>query len=76
MWSSLGHRFIAPDLAMTVFDKLMHRDVEQIAIADADWPTYTAKVGEPLFLAELVSGNDAFALPIFAQQNGVAETPD
>ena len=61
MWSSLGHRFIAPDLAMTVFDKLMHRDVEQIAIADADWPTYTAKVGEPLFLSELVSGDDASA---------------
>ena len=57
MWSSLGHRFIAPNLAMTVFDKLMHRDVEQIAIADADWPTYTAKVGEPLLLAELLNRN-------------------
>ena len=70
MWSSLGHRFIAPDLAMTVFDKLMHRDVEQIAIADADWPTYTAKVGEPLFLSELVSGDDASAPANLAQQSG------
>ena len=32
---------------MQVFDKLMHHDVEQIAIAAADWPTYAGKVGKP-----------------------------
>ncbi len=53
MWSSLGVKFISPDLAMQGFDRLMHRDVEQIAVAIADWSTYAGKVGKPPFLAEL-----------------------
>jgi acyl transferase domain-containing protein/surfactin synthase thioesterase subunit/aryl carrier-like protein len=53
MWSSLGVKFISPDLAMQSFDRLMHRDVEQIAVAIADWSTYAGKVGKPPFLAEL-----------------------
>ena len=55
MWSSLGVKFVSPDLAMDGFDKLMHRDVDQIAVAIADWPIYSAKVGKPPFLAELVN---------------------
>src|SRR6185295_5155960 len=59
MWSSLGVEFVSPDRAMQLFDQLMHRDVDQIAVAIADWPTYAGKVGKPLFLAELLSGSEA-----------------
>ena len=58
MWSSLGVKFISPDLAMKSFDRLMHRDVDQIAVAIADWPTYAGKVGNPPFLAELLNGRE------------------
>jgi surfactin synthase thioesterase subunit/NAD(P)-dependent dehydrogenase (short-subunit alcohol dehydrogenase family)/acyl carrier protein len=54
MWSSLGVKFLAPDLAMQSFDRLMQRDVDQIAVAIADWSVYAGKVGKPPFLAELV----------------------
>jgi acyl transferase domain-containing protein/surfactin synthase thioesterase subunit/acyl carrier protein len=57
MWSSLGVKFISPDLAMHGFDKLMQRDVDQIAVAVADWSTYAGKVGKPPFLAELLNGS-------------------
>jgi acyl transferase domain-containing protein/surfactin synthase thioesterase subunit/acyl carrier protein len=59
MWSSLGHRFISPDAAMQAFDKLMRSEVDQIAIAAADWPTYATKVGNPLFLSELLGSVDS-----------------
>src|SRR5262245_26395807 len=59
MWSSLGVEFVSPDRAMRLFDQLMHRDVDQIAVAIADWPTYAGKVGKPLFLAELLSVSEA-----------------
>ena len=55
MWSSLGVKFVSPALAMQAFDKLMHRDVDQIAVAIADWPTYAGRVGKPPFLAELLN---------------------
>jgi acyl transferase domain-containing protein/surfactin synthase thioesterase subunit/acyl carrier protein len=55
MWSSLGVKFISPDLAMRGFDALMQRDVDQIAVAVADWSTYAQKVGKPRFLAELTN---------------------
>ena len=71
MWSSLGVKFISPDLAMDGFDKLMHRDVDQIAVAIADWPTYAGKVGMPPFLAELVNGHDVAGLSKSARLNGV-----
>jgi acyl transferase domain-containing protein/surfactin synthase thioesterase subunit len=58
MWSSLGVKFVSPDLAMLAFDKLMQRDVEQIAIAVADWPTYAGKVGKPPLLRQLLAGNE------------------
>jgi acyl transferase domain-containing protein/surfactin synthase thioesterase subunit len=60
MWSSLGVEFVSPDLAMQAFDSLMRRDVDQIAIAVADWTTYAAKVGKPPFLAELLNRNEVF----------------
>jgi surfactin synthase thioesterase subunit/acyl carrier protein len=60
MWSSLGVKFISPDLAMLAFDKLMQRDVDQIAVAVADWLTYAGRVGKPPFLAELLNGNADF----------------
>jgi surfactin synthase thioesterase subunit/acyl carrier protein len=55
MWSSLGVKFISPDLAMRGFDALMQRDVDQIAVAVTDWSTYAGKVGKPRFLAELTN---------------------
>src|SRR5262249_41660303 len=58
MWASLGVEFLAPDLAMRAFDELMHRDIDQIAVAAADWPTYAGKVGEPPFLSELSQGTN------------------
>ncbi|MGH9694339.1 MAG: KR domain-containing protein, partial [Bryobacteraceae bacterium] len=58
MWSSLGVQFISPDVAMQAFDDVMHRDVEHIAIADTDWPTYAGKVGNPAFLADLLTGDE------------------
>ncbi|HEY4233870.1 MAG TPA: SDR family NAD(P)-dependent oxidoreductase [Lacipirellulaceae bacterium] len=57
MWSSLGVKFVSPDLAMQGFDRLMQRDVDQIAVAIADWSTYAGKVGKPPFLAELVNAS-------------------
>jgi len=58
MWSSLGVKFVSPDLAMQAFDKLMHRDVDQIAVAVADWPHYATKLGMPPFLTELLNRNE------------------
>ena len=58
MWSSLGIRFLGPDLAMQAFDELMIRDVEKVAVAIADWPTYAGKVGKPPFLAELLTKSE------------------
>jgi acyl transferase domain-containing protein/surfactin synthase thioesterase subunit/acyl carrier protein len=63
IWSSLGVKFISPDLAMQAFDKLMHHDVDQIAVAIVDWPTYAGKVGKPPFLAELLNGRQDFGSP-------------
>jgi surfactin synthase thioesterase subunit/acyl carrier protein/NAD(P)-dependent dehydrogenase (short-subunit alcohol dehydrogenase family) len=58
MLSSLGLKFMSPDLAMEMFDKLMQHDVDQVAIAVADWPTYARKVGKSAFLAELLNGDE------------------
>jgi surfactin synthase thioesterase subunit/acyl carrier protein len=41
-----------------MFDNLMHRDVDQIAVAVADWPIYAGKMGKSSFLAELLNGNE------------------
>jgi acyl transferase domain-containing protein/surfactin synthase thioesterase subunit/acyl carrier protein len=75
MWSSLGVEFVSPDLAMQAFDKLMHRDVEQIAVAVADWPTYAGKVGKPAFLAELLNGNEVLGSAKSAQEKVTADAP-
>jgi acyl transferase domain-containing protein/surfactin synthase thioesterase subunit/acyl carrier protein len=69
--SSLGVKFISPDLAIQAFDKLMHRDVGQIAVAVADWPTYAGKVGKPSFLAELLNRNEVFK----SQESASGNTP-
>jgi surfactin synthase thioesterase subunit/acyl carrier protein/NAD(P)-dependent dehydrogenase (short-subunit alcohol dehydrogenase family) len=58
MLSSMGMKFISPDLATQMFDKLMHRDVDQIAVAVADWSTYASKMGKSSFLAELLNRNE------------------
>ena len=55
---------------MQAFDKLMSRDVERIAVAVADWPTYAGKVGKSPFLAELLNGNEDFGSPKSAQGRG------
>jgi acyl transferase domain-containing protein/surfactin synthase thioesterase subunit/acyl carrier protein len=75
MWSSLGVEFVSPDVAMQAFDQLMHRDVDQIAVAVADWPTYAGKVGKPLFLAELLNGNGVSGSPKSAQVEVVPDAP-
>ena len=58
MWSALGMKFVSPAVAMQMFDQLMHRDVDQIAVADADWAAYAAKIPNPVFLAELLNGKE------------------
>ena len=58
MLSSLGMKFVSPDLATQMFDKLMHRDVDQIAVAVADWSTYASKMGKSSFLAELLNRDE------------------
>jgi acyl transferase domain-containing protein/surfactin synthase thioesterase subunit/acyl carrier protein len=58
MLSSLGMKFVSPDHATQMFDNLMHRDVDQIAVAVADWPIYAGKMGKSSFLAELLNGNE------------------
>jgi len=70
MWSSLGVKFVSPELAMHAFDKLMHHGVDQIAVAVADWPTYAGKVGKPPFLAELANGSGLPGPSGSAQGNG------
>jgi acyl transferase domain-containing protein/surfactin synthase thioesterase subunit/acyl carrier protein len=66
MLSSLGMKFVSPDRAMEMFDKLMQRDVDQVAIAVADWPTYAGKLGKAPFLAELLNGNEDATTSKFA----------
>ena len=75
MWSSLGVEFISPDLALHVFDKLMDRDVEQIAVAIADWPTYAGKVGRPAFLSELWNESKSVGSTKPAQAKTSTATP-
>ena len=75
MWSSLGLKFVSPTFAMQVFDKLMHRDVDQIAVALADWPTYADKVGNPPFLAELLKTHKISRASQFANGSVTLDTP-
>ena len=75
MWSSLGVQFISPDLAMQAFDEAMHRDVEHITIADTDWPTYAGKVGNPTFLAELLTGCENSKTVKAPQRNARSAAP-
>jgi acyl transferase domain-containing protein/surfactin synthase thioesterase subunit/acyl carrier protein len=55
MLSSLGMKSVSPDRGMRLFDQMMHRDVDQVAVVDADWPTFAGKIGMPRFLSELVN---------------------
>lgn len=75
MLSSLGMKFVSPDLAMQMFDNLMHRDVDQIAVAVVDWPTYAGKMGKSSFLAELLNRNEDSRTSKFAQAKPVLDTP-
>ena len=75
MWSSLGVKFVSPDLAMQEFDKLMHRDVDQIAVAVTDWPTYAGKVGKSPFLAELLNRNEDSGTSKFLQGKVALNAP-
>ena len=54
MWSSLGIKYIPPDLAMQAFDALMHHDLQHVTVALADWAIYAGKVGRPPLLTELI----------------------
>ncbi len=75
MWSSLGVQFISPDIAIQAFDEINRRDVEQIAVAITDWPTYTGKVGKPQFLVELLTGSKHFGSPKTAQRKTSSVAP-
>ncbi|MCD9112969.1 type I polyketide synthase [Bradyrhizobium japonicum] len=55
MLSSWGMKFVSPDLGIRLFDLMMRRNVDQVAVVDADWPTFVSKVGMPRFLSELVN---------------------
>jgi surfactin synthase thioesterase subunit/acyl carrier protein/NAD(P)-dependent dehydrogenase (short-subunit alcohol dehydrogenase family) len=74
MLSSLGMKFVSPNLATEMFDKLMHRDVDQIAIAIVDWPTYSSKMGKSSFLAELLNTNENSRTSKLAQGKVVLNT--
>src|SRR5262249_12380717 len=50
------------------------RDVDQIAIAVADWTTYAGKVGKPSFLAELLNGNEVSGSSKSAQGKVTADS--
>ena len=75
IWSSLGVKFISPELAMRAFDKLMHHDLDQIAVAVVDWPTYAEKVGKPPFLEGLLNGNEDFVSSKSMQRRTAAAPP-
>ncbi|HEU5276253.1 MAG TPA: SDR family NAD(P)-dependent oxidoreductase [Xanthobacteraceae bacterium] len=76
MFSALGVKFITPDYAMEQFDNVMRRDVDQIAIAIADWPTYASKVGRSAFLRELLNKGDLeIPKPSFAQGRNPIDAP-
>ncbi len=75
MWSSLGVKFLSPNLAMQAFDKLMHCNVGQIAVAVVDWPTYAVKVSKPPFLAELLNENEDFGSSKPSQRRSTPAAP-
>jgi acyl transferase domain-containing protein/surfactin synthase thioesterase subunit/acyl carrier protein len=75
MWSFLGLQFVSPTFAMQAFDELMRRDVDQIAVAVADWPTYADKVGRPPFLAELLKTHKISRASKFASGNVALDAP-
>ncbi|MGN6569996.1 MAG: type I polyketide synthase [Pseudolabrys sp.] len=68
MWSSLGMKDLVPSEAMELFDRLMLRDVGQIALAVADWPIYARRVGSPPFLSELAGHRSADIHRVIAPQ--------
>ena len=82
MWSSLGVKFISPDLAMQAFDKLMHRDVEpdrgrDCRLADlrrqgrqASVPGGTSEWKRGFRIAEIRAGERAPRLRLFCAVNG------
>ena len=74
MLSSLGMEFVSPDHATQLFDDLMHRDVNQIAVAVVDWPTYSGKMGKSSFLAELLNTNENSRTSKLAQGKVVLNT--
>ena len=70
MWSTLAMKDLAPGDAMTLFDRIMQRDVGQIALAVADWPVYARRICQPPFLSELAEGADTLALATTHARNG------
>jgi hypothetical protein len=58
-----------------MFDDLMHRDVDQIAVAVIDWSTYAGKIGKSTFLAELLNRNEDSTTSKLGQGKTVLNTP-
>ena len=75
MLSSLGMKFVSPYLATQMFDKLMHRDVDQIAVAVADWSTYASKMGNWASLAELLNRDEDYRTSKSAQGKVALSAP-
>ena len=75
MLSSLGMKFVSPDRAMAMFVNVMQRDIDQIAIALTDWPTYADKTGRSPFLAELLNGDEGSTGAKFAQASVTLDAP-
>ena len=73
MWSSLGVKFISPELAMRAFDELMEHDVDHIAVTAVDWSTYGSKVGELPFLADLVNRTETPQPPTNARESAAPD---
>jgi surfactin synthase thioesterase subunit/acyl carrier protein len=46
----------------------MNRDVDQIAVAAVDWPTYAGKVGAPPFLTEVLNRTKIFGSSTFSRE--------
>jgi acyl transferase domain-containing protein/surfactin synthase thioesterase subunit/acyl carrier protein len=75
MLSSLGMKFVSPDRAMAMFDNVVQRGIDQIAIAVTDWPTYANKTGRSPFLAELLNGNEVSTVAKSARGSVTADAP-
>jgi surfactin synthase thioesterase subunit/acyl carrier protein len=71
IWRARGTRFIPPEDGMSVLEHLMHRGVDQAAVAITDWTTYLQQFSEPPPLyAELTREVGAGRAPRHSEGDG------